>query len=216
MRLEIEKRLGLEAFDIYGLSERMGPGVAMECTAHSGLHINEDHFYAEIVDPVTLEPVPEGESGELVITTLTKEGIPLIRYRTRDISKLFYGQCACGRTLVRMQRVSGRSDDMLIIRGVNVFPSQIESVLLSMGGRVSPHYHIVLDRVGNLDTFEIQVEMSPEMFSDEVGKLQELKRDIEREIASNLSISAKITLVSPDTLQRSEGKAKRVTDKRKI
>ncbi len=215
MRRDIEKRLQIKAYDIYGLSEIMGPGVAMECEEQDGLHINEDHFFPEIVDPDTLEPVPFGEKGELVITTLTKEGIPLIRYRTRDITSFKLGECKCGRTLVRMNRVTGRTDDMLIIRGVNVFPSQIESVLFNIGDRISPHYQIIVDRVGALDTFEIQIEISESYFSDEVGKLQALKKEIEHEMTSNLGISAKITLVSPNSLSRSEGKAKRIIDNRK-
>ncbi len=215
MRRDIEKRLQIKAYDIYGLSEIMGPGVAMECEEQDGLHINEDNFFPEIIDPDTLEPVPFGEKGELVITTLTKEGIPLIRYRTRDITSFKLGECKCGRTLIRMNRVTGRTDDMLIIRGVNVFPSQIESVLFNIGDRISPHYQIIVDRVGALDTFEIQIEISESYFSDEVGKLQALKKEIEHEMTSNLGISAKITLVSPNSLSRSEGKAKRIIDNRK-
>lgn len=216
MREEIERRLNIKAFDIYGLSEIMGPGVACECVEHDGLHIEEDHFYPEIIDPDTLEPLADGEYGELVITTLTKEGIPLIRYRTRDITCLIREACPCGRTTVRMHRIGGRSDDMLIIRGVNVFPSQIESVLLSLGDKVLPYYQIIVDRVDALDTFEIQVEMSEKMFSDEVGKIEALHREIEREMANNLQISPKITLVSPNSLARSEGKAKRIIDKRNL
>lgn len=215
MRRDIEKRLQIKAYDIYGLSEIMGPGVAMECEYQDGLHINEDNFYPEIVDPETLEPVPFGEQGELVITTLTKEGIPLIRYRTRDITSFKTGECKCGRTLVRMNRITGRTDDMLIIRGVNVFPSQIESVLFNIGDKIAPHYQIIVDRVGALDTFEIQIEMSESYFSDEVGKIQALRKQIEHEMTSNLGISATITLVSPNSLSRSEGKSKRIIDNRK-
>lgn len=216
MRRDIEKRLQIKAYDIYGLSEIMGPGVACECVEQDGLHINEDHFFAEIIDPETLQPVPFGETGELVITTLTKEGIPLIRYRTRDITSFKIGECKCGRTLRRINRISGRTDDMLIIRGVNVFPSQIESVLFNIGDRISPHYQIIVDRIGALDTFEIQIEISEAYFSDEVGKLQALQKQIEHDMNSNLGISAKITLVSPNSLARSEGKAKRIIDKRKV
>lgn len=214
MREDIEKRLQIKAFDIYGLSEIMGPGVACECEEQDGLHINEDNFFPEIIDPDTLEPVPFGEEGELVITTLTKEGIPLIRYRTRDITSFKAEKCSCGRTLVKMNRVHGRSDDMLIIRGVNVFPSQIESVLFNIGNKVSPHYQIIVDRVGALDTFEIQVELSEELVSDNIKEIQKLQKQIEHDMASNLSISAKITLVSANSLPRSEGKAKRIIDKR--
>lgn len=215
MRQDIQNKLHIKAYDIYGLSEIMGPGVACECEEQDGLHINEDHFFPEIVNPDTLEPVPFGEEGELVITTLTKEGIPLIRYRTRDITSFKIDKCKCGRTLIRMNRVHGRSDDMLIIRGVNVFPSQIESVLLNAGDAITPHYQIIVDRIGALDTFEIQIELSDKLKSDNIKELQELKRSIEQDMASNLSISAKITLVSPNTIPRSEGKAKRIIDKRK-
>lgn len=216
MRLEIERKLGIKAYDIYGLSEISGPGVASECFEQSGSHINEDFFFPEIIDPDTLEPVPYGTQGELVFTTLTKECIPLIRYRTRDICALSVEPCSCGRTFVKMKRVEGRTDDMLIIRGVNVFPSQIESVLLSVGNEVGAHYMIIVDRVDNLDTMEIQVELAPNAFSDEVKNLEKLRNKISAGIQSNLSISAKITLVSPNSLPRSEGKAKRIIDKRKI
>ncbi|MEG1645947.1 MAG: phenylacetate--CoA ligase [Clostridia bacterium] len=214
MRKEIEKRLHLKAYDIYGLSEIMGPGVAMECELQDGLHINEDHFYAEILDTKTLQPVPYGEYGELVITTLTKEGIPLIRYRTRDITCLRKEACKCGRTFVKMERIKGRSDDMLIIRGVNVFPSQIENVLMNVGSSIAPHYQIIVDRVNNTDTFEIQVEMSENFFSDEVKAIQQLERKITQNMESMLGISCDITLVSPNTISRSEGKAKIIIDKR--
>lgn len=216
MRRDIEAKLGIRAYDIYGLSEIMGPGVACECEEQQGLHVQEDHFYAEILDPETLEPVPIGEQGELVITTLTKEGIPIIRYRTRDITSFYTEPCACGRPFKRIKRISGRSDDMLIIRGVNVFPSQIESVLLNIGDSIAPHYQIIIDREGALDTFEIQIEMSEKFFSDEVAKIQLLRRRIEHDMASMLSISAKITLVSPNTISRSEGKSKRIIDKRQL
>jgi len=215
MRLELEKKLGIKALDIYGLSEIMGPGVACECFEQNGLHINEDFFLPEIINPETGEPLPYGEKGELVFTTISKEGIPVIRYRTRDISVLHAEVCECGRTMVRMERVTGRTDDMLIIRGVNVFPSQIESVLLEIG-ETEPHYLLVVDRQGNVDDLEIWVEVSEKMFSDEVKKLEHLEKKLRREIASILGISAKIKLVEPKTIPRSEGKAKRVVDKREL
>ncbi len=215
MRTEIEKRLGILAIDIYGLSEIMGPGVSADCYMKNGLHIQEDHFIPEIIDPVTEEVLPAGSSGELVFTTITKEGLPLIRYRTRDISSLDYGKCGCGRTSVRMSKVSGRTDDMLIIRGVNVFPSQIESVLLEIG-QTAPHYMLIVDRIGTLDTLEVWVEMTPELFSDAVKKIEGLEKLITKEIEGTLGISAKVKLVEPKTIERSEGKAKRVIDKRKI
>jgi phenylacetate-CoA ligase len=193
----------------------MGPGVSFECSAQSGLHISEDHFIAEIINPDTGEPLPYGESGELVFTCITKEALPLIRYRTRDVSSLIATPCACGRTHVRMTKPAGRTDDMLIIRGVNVFPSQIESVLLNFGD-VAPHYIIIVDRVDNLDTLEVQVEMSPAFFSDEVRKIEELESNIRREIESVLGLAARIRLVEPKSIERSEGKAKRVIDKRKL
>ena len=214
MRTEIEKRLGILAIDIYGLSEIMGPGVASDCEYKNGLHISEDFFLPEIIDPETLEPLPYGQEGELVITTIDKDGIPLIRYRTRDITSLHAETCGCGRTMVRMDKVLGRSDDMLIIRGVNVFPSQIEEVLVGFAA-VSPHYQIVVDRVGNFDRLEVQVEVEGEMFSDEVRRLQELQDRIKAEIQTVLGISVKVTLVEPKTIERSMGKAKRVIDKRK-
>ncbi|GAW91264.1 phenylacetate--CoA ligase family protein [Calderihabitans maritimus] len=215
MRKEIEKKLPLIALDIYGLSEIIGPGVAMECPEKNGLHIFEDHFIPEIIDPVTEEPLPYGQFGELVFTTITKEALPMIRYRTRDISALYKEPCSCGRTLVRMARVSGRTDDMLIIRGVNVFPSQIESVLLEIG-ETEPHYQLIVQREGSLDTLEVQVEVSERLFSDKVRRLEELENKIRAEIESTLGITVKVTLVEPKTIQRSEGKAKRVIDKRRI
>jgi len=215
MRKEIEERLGIMAFDIYGLSEIIGPGVAIECECKCGLHIQEDHFIPEIIDPVTEEVLPPGSKGELVFTTITKEGLPLIRYRTRDISSLDYETCKCGRTLVRMSKVCGRSDDMLIIRGVNVFPSQVESVLLEIG-ETAPHYLLIVDRVGQLDVLEIWVEMTQNMFSDQVKRIEDLEKTIKRKIEETLGISAKVKLVEPKTIERSEGKAKRVIDKRKI
>lgn len=213
MRKEIEERLGILAIDIYGLSEIIGPGVASECKCKSGLHIPEDHFIPEIIDPVTEEVLPPGSKGEIVFTTITKEGLPLIRYRTRDISSLNYEKCECGRTSVKMSKVSGRTDDMLIIRGVNVFPSQIESVLLEIG-EAAPHYLLIVDREGNLDTLEVWVEMTQNMFSDEVKRVEEIEKKIRGEIKTTLGIGAKVKLVEPKTIERSEGKAKRVIDKR--
>ncbi|MDD2433542.1 MAG: phenylacetate--CoA ligase [Clostridia bacterium] len=215
MRQEIEKRLGISAVDIYGLSEVIGPGVACECQAKNGLHIFEDHFIPEIIDPVTGESLPYGEEGELVITTLTKEALPILRYRTRDISILTKEPCACGRTHVRMHKVMGRTDDMLVIRGVNVFPSQVESVILEIGG-TEPHYLLIVDRKGSMDELEVQVEVSPEMFSDQVRGLEDLERKIRHRLQSLLGISAKVKLVEPHSLPRSEGKIQRVIDRRKI
>ncbi len=216
MRQEIERKLNLDAVDIYGLSEVMGPGVAVECIeAKQGLHIFEDHFIAEIIDPDTGEPLPYGEKGELVFTTITKEAFPVIRYRTRDISALYKEPCRCGRTLVRMERVSGRTDDMLIIRGVNVFPSQIESVLMEME-EVSPHYQLIVDRVEHMDQLTVMVEVNEEIFSDTVKNLQQLENKIRKNIKDMLGISTIVKLVEPKTIERSEGKAKRVIDNRKI
>lgn len=213
LRQEIEEKLNIKAIDIYGLSEIIGPGVASECLYKTGLHICEDHFIPEIIDPVTGEVLPEGCKGELVFTTITKEGIPVIRYRTRDITSLNYEPCQCGRTHVRMHKVLGRTDDMIIIRGVNVFPSQIESILIDIG-ETEPHYLLVIDRVGNMDNLEIWVEVSEKLFSDEVRKLEELNRRIAHEIHSTLGLSARVKLVEPKTIERSEGKAKRVLDRR--
>ena len=210
----IETKLQITAIDIYGLSEVIGPGVASECLCKNGLHIFEDHFIPEIIDPNTGEVLPEGEEGELVFTTLTKEGLPVIRYRPRDITSLNYEPCPCGRTHVRMNKIKGRTDDMLIIRGVNVFPSQIESILIDIG-QTEPHYLLIVDRINNLDTLEIWVEVSEKLFSDEVRKLEQLKKRIYHEIQSVLGINAQVKLVEPKTIQRSEGKAKRVIDKRK-
>lgn len=215
LRREIENRLGITALDIYGLSEVMGPGVAIECPYKNGLHIYEDHFLPEIIDPVTAKPLPYGEQGELVFTTLTKEGIPVIRYRTRDISVLYQEKCACGRTHVRMGKVSGRTDDMLVIRGVNVFPSQVESVLLDIGD-TEPHYQIIVDRVGILDEVEILVEVSEKMFSDQIRNLERLENTIKSKITSILGIQVDVRLVEPMTIPRSEGKSVRVIDKRKF
>ncbi|MDP4183717.1 MAG: phenylacetate--CoA ligase [Bacteroidota bacterium] len=215
MRKEIERKLGIKAIDIFGLSEVIGPGVACECEYQEGLHINEDHFIPEIVDPVTLEPLPRGSVGELVFTTVTKEGIPLIRYRTRDLTRLNYEKCQCGRTLVRMEKCTGRSDDMLIIRGVNVFPSQIESVLFEMA-ETAPHYLLIVEREGTLDTLTLMVEVQEQFFSDEVKKLQDLRKKITAKIHSVLGVSVDVRLVEPKTIERTAGKAQRVIDKRKI
>jgi phenylacetate-CoA ligase len=216
MRSEIENRLSLDAVDIYGLSEIIGPGVSVECIeAKQGLHVFEDHFLPEIIDPATLEPAAPGEMGELVVTTLTKEAFPLLRYRTRDITSLNYAPCICGRSLARMHRVRGRSDDMLIIRGVNVFPSQIEAVLMETPG-VAPHYQLIVDREGQLDTLEVQVEVDEATFSDEVKQLQALAKNLEKQIKDYFTVSVKVRLVEPRSIPRSEGKAKRVIDKRQL
>ncbi len=214
MRRDIEKTLGIKAYDIYGLTEISGPGVAFECSEQKGMHINEDHFIAEIIDPDTGEVLPEGSQGELVFTSLDKKAFPLLRYRTRDICSLTREKCSCGRTFIRMAKPKGRSDDMLIIRGVNVFPSQIETVLLNNG--YAANYQIIVDRVNNTDTFDIKVEMTPEMFTDNVGEIQTRKKVLEDGLKSMLGIKAKISLVAPKTITRSEGKAVRVIDKRKI
>ena len=216
MRDEIEAKLSVDALDIYGLSEIIGPGVAYECLEKSGLHVAEDHFLPEIIDPGTGEPLPPGERGELVFTTLTKEALPLIRYRTRDLTVLDDTPCACGRTCRRMQRVTGRSDDMLIIRGVNVFPSQIESVIVGIEG-VSPHYLLVVDRKpGKMDELEVWIEISEETFSDEMKELERLEQRVLNEIESVLGISVRVKLVEPKSIARSEGKAKRVVDRRDL
>jgi phenylacetate-CoA ligase len=216
MREEIEAKLGLVAVDIYGLSEVIGPGVAMEChEAKQGLHIFEDHFIPEIINPETGEILPYGETGELVFTSITKEAFPVIRYRTRDITSLNPQPCICGRTMVRMNKVSGRSDDMLIIRGVNVFPSQIESVLMEMQN-IEPHYQLVVDREGSLDTLTVMVEVSENMFSDEVKSLQKMEKAITKNIKDYLGVSAQVKLVEPKVIARSQGKAVRVIDNRKI
>jgi phenylacetate-CoA ligase len=214
MRGRLESALGIKAFDIYGLSEVLGPGVAFECEAQCGLHVNEDHFYLEIIDPDTLAPLPDGEWGEVVFTTLTKEGIPVLRYRTRDISRIIPGECSCGRTLRRMERITGRSDDMLIIRGVNVFPSQIEQVLAGFPG-VAPHYQVVLKKEGPLDVVEVHVEVSPDIDFDEIRVLERLQAQVRAAIQSALAVSVKVKMVEPKSIQRSEGKAKRVVDLRK-
>ena len=214
MRLEIEKRLRIKAYDIYGLSEVMGPGVACDCDCHAGLHVCEDHFYPEVVDPKTLKGVPDGETGELVFTTLTKEGIPLIRYRTKDLTSITHEKCECGRTSARISRFKGRSDDMLIIRGVNVFPSQIEAALVNVE-EVTPHYMIIVDRVNNLDTMEVQVELDSNYYTDEIRGLERITKKIGHAIMQALGLNAKITIVQPGSLKRSEGKAVHVIDKRK-
>jgi phenylacetate-CoA ligase len=213
MRLELEKKWGIKAYDIYGLSEIMGPGVANDCEFHTGLHVHEDHFYPEIVDSQTKLPVKDGEEGELVFTTLTKEGIPLLRYNTRDLSTLNREKCVCGRTSVRMKKITGRSDDMLIIRGVNLFPSQIEHVLLEMG-ETSAHYMLYVDRENNLDTLELKVELDETRMVDTIKDLQNLSRKIEHALNSAIGLSVKVTLVEPKTIARSEGKAIRVVDNR--
>ncbi|MFH2060307.1 MAG: phenylacetate--CoA ligase [Pseudomonadota bacterium] len=216
MREEVEQKLNLKAVDIYGLSEVIGPGVAMECLqSKKGMHIFEDHFLPEIIDPDTGAVLPPGEKGELVFTTLTKEAFPIIRYRTKDISRLFYETCDCGRTLVRMEKVTGRTDDMLIIRGVNVFPSQVEHVLMGIEG-VEPHYQIVVEREGNMDTMSVQVEVSENLFSDEIRVLENMTKKIQADIKDMLGVTCKVKLVEPKTIQRSEGKAQRVIDNRKI
>jgi len=216
MRDEVERKLNIKAVDIYGLSEVMGPGVSMQCLeGKTGMHIFEDHFLPEIIDPDTGEVLPPGEKGELVFTTLTKEAFPIIRYRTKDISRLIYGTCECGRTLVRMEKVTGRTDDMLIIRGVNVFPSQVEHVLMGTEG-VEPHYQIVVNRVGNMDTMDVEVEVSEDIFSDEIKVLENLSNRIQADIKDMLGVTCKVKLVEPKTIQRSEGKAQRVIDNRKL
>ena len=215
MRSEIESRLNITAHDIYGLSEIMGPGVACDCKYHAGLHIAEDHFYPEIIDSKTLMPVADGEVGELVFTTLTKEGIPLIRYRTKDLTSITHEVCECGRTSARISRFRGRSDDMLIIRGVNVFPSQVEAALIDVE-EVTPHYMMIVDRENNLDTLEIQVEIDVKYYTDEIKGIEKLTKKIAGVIQQALGISAKIKLMGPNTLKRSEGKAVHVIDNRKL
>ena len=214
MRQDIQNTLGIKAYDIYGLTELSGPGVSFECSAQTGMHINEDHFIAEIIDPETGEVLPDGTQGELVFTSITKEAFPLLRYRTRDICVLSREKCPCGRTHVKMSKPRGRSDDMLIIKGVNVFPSQIETVLL--GQNFAPNYQLIVDRVNNTDTLEVQVEMTPEMFSDQLSQVAETEKKLVDNLKSMLGIYAKVRLVAPKSIQRSEGKAVRVIDKRKI
>lgn len=214
MRRGIEKSLGIKAYDIYGLTETSGPGVSFECEEQTGMHINEDHFYAEIIDPETGEVLPEGEKGELVFTSLDKEAFPLLRYRTRDICVLSRKKCSCGRTHVKMSKPMGRSDDMMIIRGVNVFPSQIEAVLLKEG--YPPNYQIIVDRVNNSDTLDVNVELPPEQFSDKVSDIQAKEKNLEAAMRTMLGIGPKVHLMPPHSVERSEGKAKRVIDKRKL
>ena len=214
MRKSIQETLGIKAYDIYGLTELSGPGVSFECSAQTGMHINEDHFIAEIIDPDTGEVLPAGSKGELVFTSITKEAFPLLRYRTRDICQLDYTPCSCGRTHVKMCKPMGRSDDMLIIRGVNVFPSQIETVLLNHG--YPANYQIIVDRVRNTDTLDVQVEMTPEMFTDNLGEINRRQKELVDGLRSMLGLAAKVTLVAPKSIVRSEGKAVRVIDKRKI
>ena len=214
MRQDIQKTMGIKAYDIYGLTELSGPGVAFECSAQSGMHINEDHFIAEIIDPDTGEVLPEGSKGELVFTSIDKEAFPLLRYRTRDICILKREKCSCGRTLVKMCKPMGRSDDMLIIRGVNVFPSQIETVLLNHG--YPANYQIIVDRVKSTDSLDVQVEMTAEMFTDNVGEIERRQKELVDGLRSMLGLAAKVTLVAPKSIVRSEGKAVRVIDKRKI
>ena len=214
MRQDIQNKLGIKAYDIYGLTESSGPGVSFECEAQTGMHINEDHFIAEIINPETGEVLPEGEKGELVFTSITKEAFPLLRYRTKDLCVLSRKKCSCGRTLIKMRKPMGRSDDMLIIRGVNVFPSQIETVLLNEG--MTPNYQIIVDRVNNTDTFDINVEMSQEMFSDNLAKVSKKEKQLVGALKAMLGIQANVHLVSPKSITRSEGKAVRVIDKRKL
>ena len=215
MRKQIEEKLHINAFDIYGLSEIMGPGVACDCIYHKGLHVNEDHFFPEILNPDTLAPCAEDETGELAFTTLTKEGIPLIRYRTRDLTSISYAKCECGRTTARLSRFKGRSDDMLIIRGVNVFPSQVEAALLEMG-ETSPHYMLIVDRINNLDTLEVQVEVDEAFFFDRLSELDNLTKKIAHVIQQAIGLAVKVKLVEPNTIERSMGKAVHVIDKRKL
>ena len=217
MRSQLESKLGIKAYDIYGLSEVMGPGVACECTQQHGMHVWEDNFIVEIIDPETEEVLPEGSMGELVFTSLTKEAFPVIRYRTKDICSLITEPCSCGRTHIRMNKPQGRSDDMLIIRGVNVFPSQIEEVLLKVaGGSITPNYQIIVGRVNNTDTFEVNVEMSEELFTDEIKSIEAIEKSITERLRSVLGIGAKVRLVNPKSIERSEGKAKRVIDNRNL
>ena len=215
MRREIESRLHINAYNVYGLSEIMGPGVAYECKCKNGSHIAEDHFYPEIISPETLENLPAGQKGELVFTTLTKEGMPLLRYRTKDLCSIMEGECPCGRTNVRISRIMGRSDDMLIIRGINVFPSQVESVILDMP-EFEPHYQLIVDRVNNLDTLQVLVEVRKEYLSDEISRMLALKKRLADKLKSVLTVGADVKLVEPNTIARSDGKSKRVIDKRKI
>ncbi|MBO7335629.1 MAG: phenylacetate--CoA ligase, partial [Lachnospiraceae bacterium] len=216
MRAKIEDMLHINSFDIYGLCEITGPGVAIDCIHHEGLHVNVDHFYPEVLDPVTHEPVPDGTVGELVFTTLSKEGMPLIRYRTKDLTSITHEKCKCGRTLPRISKFVGRTDDMKVIRGVNVFPTQVEAALLSLGEDVTPNYLLIVDRENNLDVLTVQVEVDEKYFSDEIKKLEELKNRVSNVLRDTLGVSAKVQLVGPKTIKRSEGKATRVIDNRKL
>ena len=215
MRQKLESLLGIKAYDIYGLSEIAGPGVGYECSRQCGTHLNEDYFYPEILNPETGEPMPEGQLGELTFTHLTKEGMPLLRYRTHDLTALHYEKCQCGRTLVRMDRILGRCDDMLIIRGVNVFPSQIEAVILSLP-EYEPHFMLTVDRVNNTDTSELRVEVKEEYFTDDMATLVGLQKKLEAELRSVTGLGFKVKLVEPKGIERSTGKAKRVIDNRKL
>ena len=215
MRKEIEERLGLKGYNIYGLSEIMGPGVSYECELQDGSHINEDHFYPEIINPETMEQLPYGQQGELVFTTLTKEGMPLLRYRTKDLCTLMEGTCGCGRTSVRMGRIVGRSDDMLIVRGINVFPSQVESVILEMP-EFEPQYMLIVDRVNNLDTLQVQVEVRKDYFSDDIGSMLAMKKKLADKLKSVISIAADVRLMEPGSIERSQGKGKHVIDNRNL
>ena len=214
MRRKIESILNINTFDIYGLCEVTGPGVAMDCIHHQGLHVYEDYFYPEILNPADQSPCKDGETGELVFTTLAKEGMPLIRYRTKDLTSIDHSPCKCGRTLPRIQKFTGRTDDMKVIRGVNVFPTQVETALLSMGGGVAPHYMLIVDRENNLDVLTVMVEVDEKYFSDEIRKLDELKNKVAAVLKQALGVSVRVKLVEPKTIQRSEGKAKRVIDNR--
>ncbi len=216
MRKKIEDILHINCFDIYGLCEVTGPGVALDCIHHEGLHVYEDHFYPELINPATYEPCADGETGELVFTTLSKEGMPLIRYRTKDLTSMTHGTCKCGRTLVRIHKFTGRTDDMKVIRGVNVFPTQVETALLSMGGGVAPHYLMIVDRENNMDVLTVMVEVDERYFSDEIRKLDELKNKVAAVLKQALGVSVRVKLVEPKTIQRSEGKAKRVIDNRQM
>ena len=215
MRQEIQDRLGLKGYNIYGLSEITGPGVSFECQEQNGSHINEDHFFPEVIDPETLEPLPYGQTGELVFTTLTKEGMPLLRYRTKDLTYLMEGKCKCGRTLVRMAPIMGRCDDMLIVRGINIFPTQVESVILEFK-ELEPQYMLVVDRKNNLDTLEVQVEVRRDFFTDDIGAMLALKKNVSAKLKSVLSIGVDVKLVEPNSIERSQGKSKHVIDKRKL
>lgn len=216
MRHKIEDILHINCFDIYGLCEVTGPGVALDCIHHEGLHVYEDHFYPELINPATYEPCADGETGELVFTTLSKEGMPLLRYRTKDLTSINHGKCKCGRTLARINKFTGRTDDMKVIRGVNVFPTQVETALLSMGGGVAPHYLMIVDRENNMDVLTVMVEVDERYFSDEIRKLDELKNRVAAVLKQALGVSVRVKLVEPKTIQRSEGKAKRVIDNRQM